>query len=129
MRALADSADEFVFDVKPPTTVSIDWTSAGTMARDDASDYPRSDDPATLSSRLPAGAVPLTDCMRKFCEVEELGDDDLWYCPRCKEHQKATKKMDIWTLPHILVVHIKRFKQVRRKPKLVHLRPQRAVRP
>lgn len=31
------------------------------------------------------------------------------YCPRCKEHRQATKKLDLWTLPDILVVHLKRF--------------------
>lgn len=31
------------------------------------------------------------------------------YCPRCKEHRQATKKLDLWRLPDILVVHLKRF--------------------
>lgn len=31
------------------------------------------------------------------------------YCPTCKKHQQATKKFDLWSLPRILVVHLKRF--------------------
>uniref|UniRef100_A0A8C2TRA5 Ubiquitin carboxyl-terminal hydrolase n=1 Tax=Coturnix japonica TaxID=93934 RepID=A0A8C2TRA5_COTJA len=31
------------------------------------------------------------------------------YCPNCKEHQQATKKFDLWSLPPVLVVHLKRF--------------------
>lgn len=31
------------------------------------------------------------------------------YCPNCKKHQQATKKFDLWALPKILVVHLKRF--------------------
>lgn len=31
------------------------------------------------------------------------------YCPTCKEHRQATKKLDLWRLPDILVVHLKRF--------------------
>lgn len=31
------------------------------------------------------------------------------YCPSCKKHQQATKKFDLWSLPKILVVHLKRF--------------------
>lgn len=31
------------------------------------------------------------------------------YCPRCKEHRQATKKLDLWKLPEILVFHLKRF--------------------
>lgn len=33
----------------------------------------------------------------------------LRYCPNCKKHQQATKKFDLWSLPRILVVHLKRF--------------------
>jgi len=31
------------------------------------------------------------------------------YCPGCKKHQQASKKLDLWRLPEILVVHLKRF--------------------
>lgn len=31
------------------------------------------------------------------------------YCPNCKQHQQATKKLDLWSLPPVLVVHLKRF--------------------
>ena len=32
-----------------------------------------------------------------------------WYCDRCKAHREATKKLQIWSLPSVLVVHLKRF--------------------
>lgn len=31
------------------------------------------------------------------------------YCPNCKEHRQASKKLDLWRLPEILVIHLKRF--------------------
>lgn len=31
------------------------------------------------------------------------------YCPKCKEHRQASKKLDLWRLPEILVIHLKRF--------------------
>lgn len=31
------------------------------------------------------------------------------YCPRCKEHRQASKKLDLWRLPEILIIHLKRF--------------------
>ncbi|WZY80903.1 hypothetical protein YC2023_027287 [Brassica napus] len=31
------------------------------------------------------------------------------YCPGCKEHRQAIKKLDLWRLPEILVIHLKRF--------------------
>ena len=32
-----------------------------------------------------------------------------WFCPRCKEHRQASKKLDLWKVPEVLVVHLKRF--------------------
>lgn len=37
-------------------------------------------------------------------------DDDSWYCSNCKGHQKISKKLDLWKLPEILIVHLKRFR-------------------
>jgi uncharacterized UBP type Zn finger protein len=31
------------------------------------------------------------------------------YCPRCKEQRQASKKLDLWRLPDVLVIHLKRF--------------------
>ena len=31
------------------------------------------------------------------------------YCPSCKQHRQASKKLDLWRLPEILVIHLKRF--------------------
>lgn len=35
------------------------------------------------------------------------------YCPTCKKHQRATKKFDLWSLPEVLVIHLKRFSYTR----------------
>jgi ubiquitin carboxyl-terminal hydrolase 4/11/15 len=53
--------------------------------------------------------ISLQDCLEEFTKEEQLGEDDLWYCPRCKKHQQASKKFDLWKAPDILVVHLKRF--------------------
>ncbi|KAL2102270.1 hypothetical protein ACEWY4_001438 [Coilia grayii] len=51
----------------------------------------------------------LNDCIELFTTKEKLGAEDPWYCPNCKQHQQATKKLDLWSLPPVLVVHLKRF--------------------
>ncbi|KAF8009384.1 hypothetical protein BT93_J0390 [Corymbia citriodora subsp. variegata] len=53
--------------------------------------------------------VSLYKCLEAFLTEEPLGPDDMWYCPRCKEHHQASKKLDLWRLPEILVIHLKRF--------------------
>ncbi|CAI9100996.1 OLC1v1038210C1 [Oldenlandia corymbosa var. corymbosa] len=54
-------------------------------------------------------AISLFSCLDAFLEEEPLGPDDMWYCPNCKEHRQATKKLDLWRLPEVLVFHLKRF--------------------
>ncbi len=53
--------------------------------------------------------LSIDDCLDEFTKTEQLGSDDLWYCPSCKEFRQATKKFDLWKVPDILVVHLKRF--------------------
>lgn len=57
--------------------------------------------------------ITLQDCLDEFTKEEQLGEDDLWYCPRCKKHQQATKRFDLWNVPDVLVVHLKRFSNSR----------------
>ncbi|XP_023338587.1 ubiquitin carboxyl-terminal hydrolase 15, partial [Eurytemora carolleeae] len=53
--------------------------------------------------------VDLKECLKLYTSQEKLGADDAWYCPKCKEHQQATKKFDLWMLPEILIISLKRF--------------------
>lgn len=53
--------------------------------------------------------ITLDDCLDEFENEEILSEQDTWYCPRCKEHRRASKKFDLWKTPDILVVHLKRF--------------------
>lgn len=57
----------------------------------------------------PRPTLQLKDCITQFTNIERLGADDPWYCPKCKKHQQATKKFDIWSLPKVLIIHLKRF--------------------
>ena len=50
------------------------------------------------------------DCIDLFLKEETLKGSDQWYCEKCKTHRDATKKIDLWILPPILIVHLKRFK-------------------
>lgn len=51
----------------------------------------------------------LDECLDLFVTNEKLGSDDAWYCPKCKEFQQATKKFDLWSVPKVLIIHLKRF--------------------
>ena len=77
-------------------------------------DTPMLPDPA-LDTRRAArhdrrkNGVSLDDCLDEFGKTEILSENDAWYCPRCKEHRRASKTFELWKAPDILVVHLKRF--------------------
>lgn len=60
-------------------------------------------------TKRPQESVSLYKCLQAFLKEEPLGPDDMWYCPVCKKHCQASKKLDLWRLPEILVIHLKRF--------------------
>ena len=49
------------------------------------------------------------EALEKYLERETLVGDEQWFCPKCKQKVDATKKIDLWKLPPVLVVHLKRF--------------------
>ncbi|ETE56085.1 Ubiquitin carboxyl-terminal hydrolase 31, partial [Ophiophagus hannah] len=54
-----------------------------------------------------APAVPLTALHPRF----QLAPDDAWRCPHCKQLQQGSISLSLWTLPDVLIIHLKRFRQ------------------
>ncbi|XP_039087595.1 ubiquitin carboxyl-terminal hydrolase 43 isoform X2 [Hyaena hyaena] len=54
----------------------------------------------------------LDECFRFYTKEEQLAQDDAWKCPHCDALQRGTVKLSLWTLPDILIIHLKRFWQV-----------------
>ncbi|KAH1194524.1 Ubiquitin carboxyl-terminal hydrolase 5 [Glycine max] len=52
--------------------------------------------------------LSLYTCLEAFLREEPLVPEDM-YCPKCKERRQASKKLDLWRLPEVLVIHLKRF--------------------
>jgi len=75
------------------------------------------------SMRANAGknkVVTLDHCFQAFTKPERLDEHNMWYCSKCKEHVRAMKTMELWRLPNILVITLKRFefKHILRRDKL-----------
>ncbi|EQC32844.1 hypothetical protein, variant [Saprolegnia diclina VS20] len=64
---------------------------------------------AQLAKVAKADGISLDSCFKKFTSPEELDEDNLWYCSQCKEHRQATKTMQLYKLPNILILSLKRF--------------------
>ncbi|GLE01392.1 hypothetical protein PINS_up010222 [Pythium insidiosum] len=60
--------------------------------------------------RISSDEVTLLQCLSKFTEREQLGKSDTWYCPKCKDHVRAFKKFDLFSLPKVVIFHLKRFR-------------------
>lgn len=64
--------------------------------------------------------VTLQQCFETFTKPERLDEQNKWFCSKCNEHVRAMKTMQLWRLPNILIVHLKRFevKHTLRREKL-----------
>lgn len=96
------------------TCIAIDWDPTAlhlryqtTQELDNIEDQSVPD-----SSRKLSESVPLNTCLDSFTKEEELSEDEKYLCSKCGSHQLATKKLQIWRLPPVLIVHLKRFQPV-----------------
>ncbi len=55
--------------------------------------------------------IVLDDCLELFSQEEQLDGDNMWYCANCKHSVQAMKKLSLYRLPRVLIIHLKRFKQ------------------
>uniref|UniRef100_G3N760 Ubiquitin carboxyl-terminal hydrolase n=1 Tax=Gasterosteus aculeatus aculeatus TaxID=481459 RepID=G3N760_GASAC len=102
--------DGNLLKLNPHSTVAIDWDAASKKLcydEQEAEAYEKHE--SMLQAQKKKATVALRECTELFTTMETLGEHDPWYCPTCKKHQQATKKFDLWSLPRILVVHLKRF--------------------
>lgn len=59
--------------------------------------------------------VQIEDCFKEFKQVETLDEDNKWYCNKCKDFVNANKTLEIYTVPKIMIISLKRFKVGRNK--------------
>ena len=56
-----------------------------------------------------SGGLTVRECLRAFSLPEVLSPDNEWYCRDCKQHKRATKMLSVYSLPDLLIIHLKRF--------------------
>jgi len=59
--------------------------------------------------------LTITDCLNSFVEEEALSRSDKTFCSRCWKKQESTRSLRLERLPQVLVLHLKRFNNARRK--------------
>ncbi|XP_010368104.1 ubiquitin carboxyl-terminal hydrolase 4 isoform X2 [Rhinopithecus roxellana] len=105
------AADGKLLKLNSRSTLAIDWDSETRSLYYDEQESEAYEKHVSMlqPQKKKKTTVALRDCIELFTTMETLGEHDPWYCPNCKKHQQATKKFDLWSLPKILVVHLKRF--------------------
>jgi len=63
----------------------------------------------SVDSGLDNKTLQIEKCLAAFSAREQLNKMNTWYCSRCKDHVQAYKKMDVWSVPKVLTLHLKRF--------------------
>ena len=98
---IINDGDGGVFDDK--VTVTVNWDRIDTANKSfEAIKWETRDKPIQAS-------VSILDCIKKFCEREQLGETERWKCTKCKEHVCAWKTLQISRSPEYLFIHLKRF--------------------
>ncbi|ETN20034.1 hypothetical protein PPTG_03127 [Phytophthora nicotianae INRA-310] len=64
---------------------------------------------ASDTASSPNGGMSIHDCLKAYTEQEFLSDDAAYYCSKCKTHRSVAKKISVYRLPNVLVLHLKRF--------------------
>ena len=58
------------------------------------------------NEKLRNATITLDECIANFSAKEEV---DEGYCSKCKTFHPMTKVMELWRLPPIMIIHLKRF--------------------
>jgi len=64
------------------------------------------------------GTSHVSESLKAYLEEETLRGGERWMCPRCSKKVDALKKIDLWKLPAVLVLHLKRFEFDQKQQKL-----------
>lgn len=122
--------DDYPAIVMCGDTISLDWhfavdiATAGFGARLNKPDQPvptspfRSKNHSSINiknhnscndeakKRGYGGTITLEDCLDAFAKEEKIPEA---YCSNCKDFRVQTKRMSLWRLPPVVIIHLKRF--------------------
>ncbi|XP_076255455.1 ubiquitin specific protease 32 isoform X3 [Rhynchophorus ferrugineus] len=95
--------------------IAIDWDPTALHLRYQSSREKLwiEDESVACCRKVHTEPIDLDYCLRAFTSEERL--ETKYHCSRCNDKQPATKKLQIWRLPPILIVHLKRFDYVNNK--------------
>jgi hypothetical protein len=64
--------------------------------------------------------IEIDKCFEEFSKEETFDKDNLWNCPKCKKNIEAKNKIEIYQVPKILILQLKRFKNNKKIETLIN---------
>ncbi|CAD7081508.1 unnamed protein product [Hermetia illucens] len=114
-KAQQETASDRPTNVISSINIAIDWDPTALHLRYQSTREKlwTEHESVAICRRQQTEPVDLNYCLRAFTSEEKL---EQWYhCSHCKGKKPATKKLQIWKLPPILIIHLKRFNCVNGK--------------
>lgn len=68
-----------------------------------------------LNDKDTVSSCNLDDCLRAFTEPELLSGDNMPECTSCQQKRESSKRLQVYRFPRVLVLHLKRFGNDRKK--------------
>jgi hypothetical protein len=59
--------------------------------------------------------INLSSCFDEFSKQEDLKGEEKYKCSFCSKDQEAKKKLEIFRLPKVLIIQLKRFSQTKNR--------------
>jgi ubiquitin C-terminal hydrolase len=103
--------DDGIMNLESKNYIGLDWHPRAKQLffKEKIASQVNQDESVNSTDAPKKQVVSLQECIELYTSQEKLSEDDKWYCPRCKLHQQATKKLNIWMLPEVLIISLKRF--------------------
>ena len=54
--------------------------------------------------------ISIDKCFEEFTKIQTLDENNLYNCPKCKQNIAANNSIELYKIPNILIIQLKRFK-------------------
>lgn len=90
----------------------IEWTNPERFFSDMTDPFVEHESVSQMKEKIPgSSSLTLEQCLEHYTKAETLSAEDAWRCPHCQKYLPVVKTLGLWSLPDIMVIHFKRFRQ------------------
>lgn len=100
-------------DVGPAhVKILLEWTQPENYFADQTDPFVEHESVSQFREKFQRNpTLTLEQCLEHYTKAETLSAEDAWRCPNCQKYLPVVKTLGLWSLPDILVIHFKRFRQ------------------